>query len=428
MSTGDMKNETVYTQERLDQFFHARAKEVGMSRRRFFQLLGAGSGAVALSGLPLPGLMRPAQAAHVTSAVKPVPPELFYALGTNYEMRWEVMANKGYLVPIENFFIRSHTSTPHIDVSTYRLKIFGSGVRREIELSYDDIMSMAMESETKYIECAGNARKLFGVQGGCSPPAGTQWLLGAVGVAEWTGVPLRDILERAGVKRTAVDVMAAGLDAEVGTSGHVRKPMSLEKAFEEDTLVVVAMNGQTLPEDHGFPVRLLVPGWGGINSIKWVGSIEVSETPLYSLWNTTTYVLENGPGPGCTPGFYPCPPPVVEEQTIKSAFELAWPTNGVPATIPAGRAITGRAWSPHHKIEKVEVSVDGGPYQEAKLSKPNIPQAWARFRIELRLTPGTHTLRSRATDKRGNVQPDTVPCNRQGYLYNAVVRHDITVV
>ena len=241
-------------------------------------------------------------------------------------------------------------------------------------------------------------------------------------------MPLRDILERAGVKQTAVDVMASGLDLAVGSNGHVRKPISVEKAFEDDTLVVVAMNGQTLPEDHGFPIRLLVPGWGGINSTKWVGSIEVSETPLYSLWNTTTYVLENGPAAGCSPGLYPCPPPVVREQTMKSAFELAWPKDGVPASIPVGRAITGRAWSPQHKIEKVEVSVDGGLYHEAVLSKQNVPQAWARFRIELPLTPGTHTLRSRATDKKGNVQPETAVCNRQGYLYNAVVRHDITVV
>lgn len=428
MSTDDMKNESVYAQQRLDQFFNERAKELGMSRRRFFQLLGAGTGAAALAGLPMPGIVKNAHASHTGSTVKPVPADLFYALGSNYEMRWEVMANKGYLVPIENFFVRNHTVTPHIDLSTYRLKIFGTGVERQIELSYDDIMRMAMESETKYIECAGNGRKLFGLQGGCSPPAGTQWLLGAIGVAEWTGVPLRDILERAGVKKTAVDVMASGLDPEVGSSGHVRKPISVEKAFEEDTLVVVAMNGQTLPEDHGFPIRLLVPGWGGINSTKWVGSIEVSETPLYSLWNTTTYVLENGPAAGCSPGYYPCPPPVVREQTMKSAFELAWPKDGVPATIPAGHAITGRAWSPHHKIEKVEVSVDGGPYLEATLGKQNIPQAWARFRIELAMSPGTHTLRCRATDKKGHVQPDAPICNRQGYLYNAVVRHDITVV
>lgn len=427
MSTNDMKNESVYAQERLDQYFNQRAKDLGMSRRRFFQLLGAGTGAAAL-GLPGAGTIRQAQASHAGATVKPVPPELFYALGSNYEMRWEVMANKGYLVPIENFFVRNHTSTPHIDASTYRLRIFGTGVRREIELSYDDIMSMSMESETKYIECAGNGRKLFGLQGGCNPPAGTQWLLGGVGVAEWTGVPLSEILERAGVKKSAVDVMGSGLDAPIGASGHVRKPMSLQKALEEDTLLVVAMNGQTLPEDHGFPVRLLVPGWGGINSIKWVGSIEVSETPLYSLWNTTTYVLENGTTAGCNPGFYPCPPPVVTEQTLKSAFELAWPANGIPPSVPAGRAITGRAWSPHSRIKKVEVSVDGGPFQTATLSKPNHAQAWARFRINLPLTPGPHTLRARATDEKGNVQPDTVPCNRQGYLYNAIVAHEITVV
>ncbi len=300
-----------------------------------------------------------------------------------------------------------------------------------MELTYDDILKMPMVSETKYIECAGNGRRFFNTEGGCGPRPGSQWYLGGIGVAEWTGVPLGEVLERAGLKKSAVDVMPAGLDPEFGTDGHVRKPHSIPKALDEDTLLVIAMNGQALPQDHGFPVRILVPGWAGINNIKWVGSIEVSETPLFSAWNTKFYVLQNDDTsvyPVCNPGFYPCPPPVVTEQSIKSAFEIAWPVNGIPAQIPAGQPITGRAWSPFGKIEKVEVSVDGGWFVPAILSRPNIPKAWVRWRIEPDLLLGTHIMRCRATDEKGNTQPDHVPCNRQGYLYNAVVSHPVTII
>ena len=427
MQNDDLKDERVYDQERGEQYLWRHARAMGISRRRFMQWTAVGAGAVVLSGLPGAGVARRALASHAGPVVKPVPPDLFYNYGSNFEMRFEVMADQGYLVPIENFFVRNHTRTPHIDPSTYRLKIFGSGVRREIELNYDEILRMPMVTETKYVECAGNGRRFFGLEGGCGQRPGSQWYLGAVGVAEWTGVRLGEVLERAQLKRTAVDVMPAGLDPEFGADGHVRKPQPIPKALD-DTLLVVGMNGRTLPEDHGFPVRILTPGWVGINSIKWVGEIEVSDTPLFSAWNTKFYVLENGDTVGCGPGFYPCPPPVVTEQNVKSAFEIAWPTGGVPAEIHAGRPITGRAWSPAAKIETVEVSADGGAYRTADLKKPNIPKAWVRWSIDLDLPPGPHVLRCRATDDKGNTQPDGVPCNRQGYLYNAVVNHPVTVV
>ncbi|MFZ5861990.1 MAG: sulfite oxidase [Nitrospirota bacterium] len=427
MKTDNLANEQIYTQERTAQYVWQRAKDVGVSRRRFMQWTAAGTGAMLLFQFPGSGSIRPAVAAHVGPVVKPVPPELFFNYGTNFEMRFEVMADKGYLVPIENFFIRNHTRTPHIDPSTYRLRIHGSGVRRDIELSYDDILRMPMVTEKKYVECAGNGRRLFNLKGGCGQRPGSQWYLGGIGVAEWTGVRLAEVLERAHLKRTAVDVMPAGLDPEFGADGHVRKPHSIEKALH-DTLLVVGMNGQTLPADHGFPARILTPGWAGINSIKWVGDIEVADVPLFSAWNTKFYVLENDDSVGCGPGFYPCPPPAVTEQTVKSAFEIAWPTDGVSAEIPADRPVTGRAWSPAAKIKRVEVSVDGGAYHEAELTKPNIPQAWVRLGIDLDLPLGPHVLRCRATDDKGYTQPDSVPCNRQGYLYNAVVTHSVMVV
>src|SRR5690606_38781496 len=133
--------------------------------------------------------------------------------------------------------------------------------------------------------CAGNGRAFFDTQQG-TEARGTQWRLGAIGVAEWRGVPLSALLDRAGVRADAVDVMPEGLDPEVEDSGRVRRPLPVEKALD-DVLVVYEMNGEPLPPDHGYPARLLVPGWIGIANIKWVGRIEVATEPLFSAWNTT---------------------------------------------------------------------------------------------------------------------------------------------
>jgi DMSO/TMAO reductase YedYZ molybdopterin-dependent catalytic subunit len=196
--------------------------------------------------------------------------------------------------------------------------------------------------------------------------------------------------------------------------------MPVSKALADDTLVVYAMNGQPLPPDHGFPARLLTPGWIGVANIKWVGRIEVSEQPLFSSWNTDTYVMIG-------PGFQPSPPskgPVLSTQSLKSALELPW-----GGTVTAGRRlIRGRSWSPFGKITKVEYSLDqGGTWQTARLREPNIAAAWVRWDFEWDARPGKAGIRARATDEKGNTQPDQVPYNEQGYLFNAVVEHPVTV-
>jgi DMSO/TMAO reductase YedYZ molybdopterin-dependent catalytic subunit len=181
------------------------------------------------------------------------------------------------------------------------------------------------------------------------------------------------------------------------------------------------MNGQTLPQDHGFPVRVLVPGWVGVANVKWVGRIEVSEQPLWSAWNTESYVLVG-------PGYKPSPPakgPVLSLQTVKSAFELQW-----DGQIPAGpRLLRGRSWSGHGKIRSVDVSLDRGvTWRPARLREPNIEKAWVRWDIDWNALPGSYSLRARATDERGNVQPAATPWNEQGYLYGGIIGYPTTVV
>jgi len=290
-----------------------------LSRRRLLQAAAATVPAVA--GLGSLGPLASAPARADGPIQKPLPPEWFTILGTNAETRFEALKDTGYITPVERFFVRDHTATPLIDAATWRLRIFGSGLRgAPLELSYDQLRALPSTEITCAIECAGNGRSFYGTQQG-TPAPGSQWKLGAIGVARWRGVLLRDLLALAGIRRRhAVDLMPEGLDATVVVNGvdqgHVRRPLPVDKALR-DVLVAYDMNGAPLLPDHGFPARLVVPGWIGIANIKWLGQIEVADHPLFSFWNTTQYRL-TGPT-------YPPDSPPITNQVVKSAFELPFP-------------------------------------------------------------------------------------------------------
>ncbi|MGI8910771.1 MAG: sulfite oxidase [Rubrobacteraceae bacterium] len=354
---------------------------------------------------------------------KPLPPETFVDFRNgeaepgdptgdrafNAEMRWEAMAGEGYLTPVGNFFVRSHAATPGIDSAEWTLRVEGTGVERALDLGYDDLSRMPQVSIVRALECAGNGRAFFEELQG-RQTEGTPWRLGAVGVAEWTGVPLREVLERAGLKDTAREVMLESLDA-----ARMRRPLPVEKAVEDGTLLAFGMNRETLVPDHGFPVRAVVSGWAAVASVKWLGRIHVSEMPLSSPWSTDKYVLTGGElGARREP---------VTLRGVKSALELPW-----PARISQGKnTIHGRSWSGHGAISRVEYSVDGGPWREVRLFGPNVSGAWARWSFEWDAAPGEHEVRVKAADDLGNMQPDTVPWNDLGYLYDGVVGHPISV-
>jgi DMSO/TMAO reductase YedYZ molybdopterin-dependent catalytic subunit len=377
-----------------------------VSRRDFLMAGAAGAAAFSAGHLSTP---RPAaQALHV----KPVPRDIFIDHGINQETRLETL--RGFLTPASHFFIRNHAPTPIIDVGAWRLRVEGNGVERAVDLRFDDLLRLPSRSVTAAVECAGNGRGFFGELMG-RPASGTQWRSGAIGVAEWTGVPLGAVLELARVRRETprdiLNVLVEGLD-----SVKVNRPMSLAKALEDDTLLAYAFNGDPIPVDNGFPVRAIVPGWVGINNIKWVGRVEVRTTVIAVPTTTRTYVLE---GPD-----YPAKV-VLREQTIKSAVALPW-----GGTLPAGRQrVRGLAWSPAGRIARVEYTIDGGTvWQLASLREPNIARAWTRWDFEWDARPGAHVLATRATDDRGNTQPPSVVWNAQGYGYNAPVPHPVTVV
>ncbi|MEU7121001.1 sulfite oxidase [Streptomyces zaomyceticus] len=356
--------------------------------------------------------------------VKALPAEYFTVRGTNAEARFDGFGDTGALTPADRFFVRNHTSTPVLDAADWRLTLWGDGLhgRAPVHFTYGQLRDLPSVTRTALIECAGNGRSLYASQQG-EPATGTAWTLGAVGAARWRGVRLSDVLRRAGIARDAVDLLPRGLDDPYVSGGvdygRVRRPLPVAKAFD-DVILAYEMNGEPLPYDHGHPVRLVVPSWVGIASIKWLGDIEVSTRPLTSPWSTDWYRLFGPAHPegGSAP---------ISRQTLKSAYQLPF-----GATLEAGRVhrLTGRAWSALAPVRKVEVSTDGGAHwRRADLRDTPRRDGWVRWSVPWRpRTTGPVTLLSRTTDTAGNVQPERAVHNTQGYLFNAVVRHPVTVV
>ncbi len=378
-----------------------------LPRRQFLATGAAGAAALAASSEAAAQATAPPQKFHA----KPLPSEIFINHGINQETRLETL--RGFLTPASHFYIRQHATSPLLDVRTWRPRIEGNAVERPIELSFDDLLRLPSRSVICFVECAGNGRGFFQEFMG-KAASGTQWRLGGIGVAEWTGAPLGAVLElarvRRGTPRDILNVLVEGLD-----SVKVNRPISLNKALENDTLLAYAMNGEPVPADHGFPVRAIVPGWVGINNIKWVGRIEVRDSVIDVPTTTKTYILE---GPD-----YPSKV-VLRLQTMKSAVALPW-----GATLPAGRQrVRGFAWSPIGRISRVEYSLDrGATWQPASLREPNIPRAWTRWDLEWDARPGDHAILTRAIDDQRNTQPDSIPWNAQGYGYNVPVPHPVKV-
>ena len=336
--------------------------------------------------------------------------------GTDAETRWT--GPVPHLTPNDRFFVRNHTSAPRIDARSWRLLVSGDGVIGDATYSLSDLQGFTSRTYDRALECTGNGRRLFEEQQG-TPRPGTQWGLGAIGVARWTGVPLSTVLRHAGLREDALQVTAVGLDEpyvdEGVNHGRVRRPLPLAKALD-DVLVAWAMNGEPLPRDHGFPVRLVVPGWVGIASIKWLGELRVSTTVEDSPWNTRWYRM-HGPGwagEAATMGRMP----------VKSDLD---PPGDLVAGAPT--VLRGRAWSGEATVTDVEVTTDGGgTWRPARLHGPNEPSAWVAW--ELPWTPpraGEHDVRVRATDSLGHTQPDRAADNDDGYFFDAVVRHRLQV-
>ena len=382
------------------------------SRRAFIKKTGLGV-ALASAGCAAPG----------APEVEPLPPaffketQYFIPHGTgNLETKIEHLG--GYITPNHLFFVRNNSNSIRVDAESYRLSVSGAGVEDALDLSLEAIKNLPQRSLHAYLECGGNQRSYFGQTMG-RPAQGTQWGRGGVGMAIWTGVSLRDVLRLANLRDDAVDIMLVGLDTD-SPEGGFRRALPIEKAIDPDTLLAYEMNGEPLPLDHGFPLRAVVPGWVGSSSIKWLGSIEVATRRMWSRNTTTSYVLigDAYEAEGEAKG------KVATLQSIKSSLILPW-----PARLTAGtHRLRGYAYSPHGGIQNVEWRTKGNEqWQEARLIDPPKKYAWSRFEITWDAQAGNHHLVTRARDTDGNMQPNAIPHNDKGYLYNVPLEHPVQV-
>ena len=346
------------------------------------------------------------------------PAAYFKDFGTNAEMLWSSVDPKAYLTPQSRLFVRNHTKTPTIDRSTYALKVYGDGLatsRTEDEalsLSFADLQKLPHHKLTAVLECTGNGRSYFATQQGQSV-SGTAWTLGAVGTVRWSGVRLRDVLASVGLSPDAVSIQATGLDDEFQDYGRVRRPFPIEKALD-DALLAWGMNGEDLLPDHGYPLRLVLPGWVGIASIKWLGSLEVSTTELTSPWNTVFYKLSPGlAAADRQPGALG-----VGARRVAPSFRRSRsPSPAARGAAPAG--------SPRSRSASTAASRGDLPSLDRRSRED---EGWTQWSVRwANPRPGRHELLARATDDQGRTQPFVAAVNSQGYFFDAVVRHPVTV-
>jgi DMSO/TMAO reductase YedYZ molybdopterin-dependent catalytic subunit len=264
---------------------------------------------------------------------------------------------------------------------------------------------METRTITAFLECSGNARGRFEPQAD-----GSQWGNGAIGNAEWTGVSLIDVLDMAGVQEGAVDLVSQG-----GDFAEMQRGLPLEVATDPNVMLVWQMNGEDLPAPNGGPVRLLVPGWGGIASTKWIVGLEVIDHPFDGHYNTESYVIIDEDGTILRP---------VREMPVYSVITSPTPESEVAA---GEQTIGGFAWSGWAGIARVEVSIDEGEWQEAAIVEEAGPTSWVRFELPWTAEAGAHTVRSRATDQIALTQPETVAWNAKGYQFNAMYAVPVTV-
>jgi DMSO/TMAO reductase YedYZ molybdopterin-dependent catalytic subunit len=314
----------------------------------------------------------------------------------------------GTLVPRGRHYVRNHFRIPRLDTATWRLRV-GGLAGRTLSLSLADLRSMAPHTAVVTMECAGNGRS------GLDPSVpGEQWGLGAAGTAQWTGVPLTEVLDRAAPRASAREVIfrAADHGCVEGRDGPVQfeRSLGLGQLRSAGTLLAYAMNGEPLPVRHGFPLRLIVPGWYGVASVKWLTEIELAGRAFDGHFQVDRYHIGGEP---------------LKLQAVRSV--ITEPRSG-ETVAPGDAVVRGLAWSGAAPIDRVEVSIDDQPWRSATLTGDQHLHRWQPWQLTVRLErPGSITLRARATDAAGRIQPDQPQWNRLGYAANPVHHVQISV-
>lgn len=317
------------------------------------------------------------------------------------------------VTPVGLHYLLIHFDIPAVDAETWRLDV-GGLVDRPLQLSLAELRARPARTLAVTLECAGNGRALL------EPRAPSQpWLADAVGTAEWTGTPLAPLLREAGVRDGALDVVFTGLDRGVqgGVEHDYERSLPLAEALREEMLLAYAMNGAPLPQQHGFPLRLIAPGWYGMTHVKWLRRITALGEPFAGWQQAGAYRLQRHEDDEGEPVTRMLPRALMVPPGVPDFFDRS-------RRLAAGTCeLVGRAWSGWAPVGRVEVSADGGAsWAEAELAAEASPFAWRGWRYLWEAKPGEHELRCRAADAAGNEQPADAEWNVGGYCNNAPQR------
>ncbi len=375
------------------------------------------------SGRPAPGPLTPTQSLFppVADGSGFAPGETFYREEIQLALRNRGMPLEGLQYPITPtgmHYLLVHFDIPLVSVSDWQLDM-GGLVTRPLKLTLEDIKRRPAVTLAVTMECAGNGRALMAPRSISQP-----WLVEAVGTAEWTGTPLRGVLEEAGISDDAVDVVFTGLDR--GVQGeevqYYQRSLTIADATGDEVLLAYGMNGRELEPQHGYPLRLIVPGWYGMASVKWLSRIEAIRQPFQGYQMVAAYRYSQSlDDPG-------------EPVTFIRVRALMVPP-GIPDFLTRVRlleagdvTLSGRAWAGRLDVALVEVSMDGGEtWSGAILGKGVSPYAWREWQFRWEAPPGRYSLCVRATDSEGNVQPVAQQWNAHGIGNNMAQRVDVLV-
>lgn len=323
-----------------------------------------------------------------------------------------------WVTPNRLFFVRNHFAVPQVDVSQWRLCVEGC-VESPREWTLDELAALPERTVFSTIECAGNGRSFL------TPHVhGVQWGAGAIGHAEWTGVPLKNVLEQSCIKPETKEILFEGLDSgrESDYSGVLTfaRSLPLAKALDRDTLLATKMNGEPLEPVHGFPLRLIVPGWYGVGSVKWLGRIAALDDVYRGYYQSKKYTIHRKTAQGEIERV------VVGPMAVKS--EIIRPQAGERLGLGTNR-VFGVAWAGQEAIARVEISVDGGQsWSDAELLGPKAPYSWTLWEYLWEVAvPGDYSILARARSTAGRVQPAEHDPMLGGYQIHFVRPRPVTV-
>jgi sulfane dehydrogenase subunit SoxC len=296
-----------------------------------------------------------------------------------------IEALEGVITPSSLHNIRSHSGTPDIDPKQHQLLVHGL-VERPLMFSVESLLRYPMTTRTCFVECSGNSNRAL-VPQPAQVPAGA--IHGNISCSEWTGFPLRLLLEEARLSPQATWLLAEGAD-----SAHMSRSVPVEKALD-DAMIALYQNGERLRPEQGYPVRLLLPGWEGNMSVKWLRRLKATDGPTHTKDETSKYT-----------------DPLPDGRALQFTFEMGVksvitkPSSTMTLPRPGFYEISGIAWSGAGRIRQVEVSTDGGAtWTAAALVGEERPKSLVRFRLPWEWTGKSAVLQSRATDEKGRVQP-----------------------